>query len=220
MLHLCPSVSQFMSPLPHPSDLDLAALLVAVPYLAFHLCPKDLCCQMSKHFHHRLALHKGTLGLFLLSFFYFLSRQWQSFFVWRPLLILGFYHWKNVCIIFTLHPFVLHFNAKYDRSWFVSGALPPHVMTSSRVYSTCVRHSDSFHSTRQSFFMSRTPNCHRRFCEWHVSLHLARTCIAYGDCITARGSSGVVLRHDSNTWGGKWEEAGKRTRLRKSIKDG
>lgn len=94
-------------------------------------------------------------------------------------------------------------------------------MTSSRVHGTCVRRVDTLSLFTPPANLFPSPSkLSSEICEWHVSLHLARTCIAYGDCVIARGFSGAVLRHDSNTWGGKWEEAEKQTRLCKSIKDG
>lgn len=36
-----------------------------------------------------------------------------------------------------------------------------------------------------------------QICEWHVSLHLARTCIAYGHCVMARGHGNAAPRYDS-----------------------
>lgn len=50
-----------------------------------------------------------------------------------------------------------------------------------------------------------------QICEWHVSLHLACTCIAYGHCIMASGLNIAALQCYSNTWEKKWERAKKQT---------
>lgn len=39
-----------------------------------------------------------------------------------------------------------------------------------------------------------------QICEWHVSLHLARTCIGYAHCIMASGLSNAALQRYYNTW--------------------
>lgn len=56
-----------------------------------------------------------------------------------------------------------------------------------------------------------------QICEWHVSLHLASTCIAYGDCIMALGLSNAALPHYSNTWG-KRQGAEKQTAYVKALR--
>lgn len=61
--------SHHCCPFTRPSVLELPAVWMTAPSLAFHsalpLTLKDSSCQMSKHFHHRLALPRGTPGLFL-----------------------------------------------------------------------------------------------------------------------------------------------------------
>lgn len=53
-----------------------------------------------------------------------------------------------------------------------------------------------------------------QICEWHVSLHLARTRIAYGDCIMALGpSNAALLQHVGQATRGR-----ETNRLCKSIK--
>lgn len=53
-----------------------------------------------------------------------------------------------------------------------------------------------------------------QICEWHVSHHLARTCIAYGRCIMALGlSNAALLQHVGQVTRGR-----ETNRLCKSIK--
>lgn len=55
-----------------------------------------------------------------------------------------------------------------------------------------------------------------QICEWHVSLHLALTCIAYGHCIMARA---LVMQHPSTTRACEEVTRGRETNcLCKSIK--
>lgn len=99
---------------------------------------------------------------------------------------------------------------------FVGCSLPLQV-TSFRSYLCRARaHTDSLSSVRQSLSISLS-KLSSQICEWHVSLHLARTCIAYGDCIMALGLSNAALQHYSNTWG-EVTRGRETNRLCKSIK--
>ena len=84
-------------------------------------------------------------------------------------------------------------------------------------YTCCGGHVltlDSLFSVPQSLSPSLSICLYTQIFEWHVSHHLARTCIAYGRCIMALGlSNAALLQHVGQVTRGR-----ETNRLCKSIK--